>query len=65
MTFEEFIEEWRGESEFIEARTSGSTGEPKLIRLPKPFVRASALRSNNFFVLIPKADFTHVWLLII
>lgn len=49
MTFEEFIEEWRGESEFIEARTSGSTGEPKLIRLPKPFVRASALRSNNFF----------------
>lgn len=49
MTFEEFLGEWRGDSQYIEARTSGSTGEPKIIRLSKSFVRDSALRTNQFF----------------
>lgn len=49
MTFEEFIDKWRDESPYIDARTSGSTGEPKVIRLSKSFVRESALRTNRFF----------------
>lgn len=49
MTFDEFINEWRSEASDIEAWTSGSTGEPKLIRLSKPFVRRSAERTNSFF----------------
>lgn len=49
MTFEDFFEEWKSEVPYIEARTSGSTGEPKIIRLSKDFVRESALRTNRFF----------------
>lgn len=49
MTFDEFINEWRSDASDIEARTSGSTGEPKLIRLSKTFVRRSAERTNAFF----------------
>lgn len=49
MTFEEFIEEWRGEAAYITAHTSGSTGTPKEIRLNKEFVRQSACRTNSFF----------------
>lgn len=49
MTYEEFIEEWRGNSYEIECRTSGSTGEPQRILLPKTEVRKSAERTNRFF----------------
>lgn len=49
MTFEEFIQEWRNDSDFISVRTSGSTGEPKVIKLEKDFVKESALRTNSFF----------------
>lgn len=49
MTFEDFFVEWKSEVPYIEARTSGSTGEPKIIRLSKDFVRESALRTNRFF----------------
>lgn len=49
MTFDEFIAEWRNQSPVITARTSGSTGQPKLIELKKEFVRDSALRTNSFF----------------
>ena len=49
MTFEDFFEEWKSEVPYIEARTSGSTGEPKIIRLSKDFVKESALRTNRFF----------------
>lgn len=49
MTFEEFIEEWRSDSDHITAHTSGSTGKPKTITLDKEFVRRSALRTNSFF----------------
>ena len=37
------------ESGYLEARTSGSTGSPKIIRLPQQMVRASAWRTINFF----------------
>lgn len=49
MTYEEFIDEWRNPEEFITANTSGSTGQPKIIRLSKEFVSASAKRTNNYF----------------
>jgi O-succinylbenzoic acid--CoA ligase len=44
-----FLEEWVSPSEFIEARTSGSTGEPQTIRLPKTTMQQSALRTIEFF----------------
>lgn len=49
MTFEEFIDEWSSGSDYITAQTSGSTGQPKRIKLEKEFVRRSALRTNSFF----------------
>lgn len=49
MTYEEFFNEWRGDSPFIIAHTSGSTGKPKEIRLDKNFVGESASRTNSFF----------------
>lgn len=49
MEFKEFLEEWHGAAPYIIARTSGSTGEPKVIRLDKEFVRQSAMRTNRFF----------------
>lgn len=49
MTYPEFIEEWENKNDFIVAHTSGSTGNPKLIHLPKDFVKESALRTVNFF----------------
>ena len=49
MTFEDFLEEWQDGNDFISAQTSGSTGLPKKIRLPKTFVKESALRTINFF----------------
>ncbi len=49
MTFEDFLEEWRGQESVITVHTSGSTGTPKTIRLSKDFVRESALRTNFFF----------------
>lgn len=49
MTYPEFIQEWRDHSETIECRTSGSTGEPQKIDLPKSEVKKSALRTIRFF----------------
>lgn len=49
MSFEEFIEEWKDSRNYIEAKTSGSTGVPKIIRLEKEFIKESALRTIEFF----------------
>ena len=49
MTFEQFIEEWHNDNDFIIAHTSGSTGNPKPIMLSKNFVMESAKRTNDFF----------------
>lgn len=51
MTFEDFFKEWKNEKDFIIAHTSGSTGSPKIIRLPKSFVIDSARRTIDFFKL--------------
>lgn len=49
MTFKDFLAEWQSDAPYITAHTSGSTGEPKEIRLDKRFVADSALRTNRFF----------------
>ena len=49
MTFKEFINEWQNDEDFIEAKSSGSTGVPKIIHLKKDFVAESARRTNEFF----------------
>lgn len=49
MTQEEFEKIWHDDSDYVECRTSGSTGSPKEIRLKKDFMRQSAKRTNVFF----------------
>ena len=46
---EELMEEWENPMEWLECHTSGSTGEPKMIHLPKMEMIASALRSIHYF----------------
>lgn len=46
-----FLKEWYSPKDFLEVRTSGSTGIPKTIRLKKEFVAESALRTLHFFQL--------------
>lgn len=47
----EFWQEWNSNSEFIQAKTSGSTGVPKSIQLPKEAMRMSAQLTGEFFKL--------------
>lgn len=49
MTIDDFITEWHNDCDYIVAHTSGSTGTPKEIHLSKQLVRASALRTIEFF----------------
>lgn len=49
MTQEEFEKDWKDDSDFVVCHTSGSTGNPKEIHLPKEFMRQSARRTNEFF----------------
>ena len=51
----EFILDWFDEKPYIEMHTSGSTGNPKLIRVPKQSMVNSALASGAFFDLQPGA----------
>ena len=44
-----FLAEWYNDRDFVEVTTSGSTGQPKTIRLQKDFVAASAMRTIRFF----------------
>ncbi|MCF0204107.1 MAG: AMP-binding protein [Muribaculaceae bacterium] len=45
----DFIEEYLNDNDFVLAHTSGSTGEPKEVRLLKSDMRASASLTNEFF----------------
>lgn len=49
MTQEEFERIWHDKNDYVGCHTSGSTGIPKEIRLPKEFMRESARRTNIFF----------------
>lgn len=46
-----FLREWWADTSFIKVSTSGSTGEPKEIRLPKKVVEASARLTIQYFSL--------------
>ncbi|MDX9881239.1 MAG: AMP-binding protein [Prolixibacteraceae bacterium] len=44
-----FVLEWFNQNDFVEVKTSGSTGQPKTIRLPKLAMRKSAERTIQYF----------------
>lgn len=44
-----FLNEWFSDSDFVLAQTSGSTGEPKPIELPKSVMLKSAERTIEYF----------------
>ena len=44
-----FLNEWFSDSDFVRAQTSGSTGEPKSIELPKAVLIKSAERTIEYF----------------
>jgi O-succinylbenzoic acid--CoA ligase len=46
-----FLEQWLDANEYVEVKTSGSTGEPKVIRLPKQTMLRSAQMTNARFSL--------------
>ena len=47
--FADFLEEYCNSNDYVVAHTSGSTGAPKLIKLLKSDMRASARLTNDFF----------------
>lgn len=49
----EFLLDWFDEKEYIEMKTSGTTGLPKLVRLQKQAMVQSALATGDFFDLKP------------
>jgi O-succinylbenzoic acid--CoA ligase len=46
-----FLQEWLSETDSIAVQTSGSTGMPQLIRLPKTMMEQSAQRTIDYFKL--------------
>ncbi len=48
-----FIIEWCNENEFFEVQTSGSTGQPQLLRIKKEFAMNSAISTLDFLELKP------------
>ena len=44
-----FLMLWFDERDYVELKTSGSTGEPKMIRMPKITMLRSAQMTNTFF----------------
>ena len=49
----DFILDWFDDNDYIEMHTSGSTGIPKIMRVPKLAMVHSALASGDFFELSP------------
>lgn len=52
MTQLQFEDIWHDANDYVVCHTSGSTGAPKEICLPKEFMRASARRTNEFFGIV-------------
>jgi len=48
-----FLLDWFDDRDYIEMRTSGTTGTPKLIRVEKQAMVNSALATGDFFDLVP------------
>lgn len=57
MTLDDFRLEWNNSESCITAHTSGSTGAPKAVRLPKADMLVSARATNRFFGLDNCSDF--------
>lgn len=55
----DFLLDWLSESPIIEVNTSGSTGEPKTIRLKKEHMVNSALATGTYFGLEPGQTALH------
>lgn len=51
-----FLVEWLNNDDFIFVQTSGSTGIPKKIYIPKKAMIASAHATGSFFNLVPKSS---------
>ena len=47
--FNQFLNEWNSDKDYIEIKTSGSTGSPKKIKLLKKSMRVSAANTIEFF----------------
>lgn len=58
-TIGNFMLNWLDNKDYIEARTSGSTGEPKTIRLSKQSMVHSAIASGDYFKLEPGDRILH------
>jgi len=50
----EFLLDWFDDKDYIEMRTSGTTGLPKLVKLKKQAMIQSALATGDFFELAPR-----------
>jgi len=50
----EFLLDWFDDKEYIEMKTSGTTGLPKVVKLQKQAMIQSALATGDFFELAPK-----------
>ena len=48
-----FLIDWLNDNDYLEVRTSGSTGQPKLIKLKKQAMVNSAIATGDFFGLEP------------
>lgn len=55
MDYSDFLREWHNQEEFVVCHTSGSTGQPKILNLPKREMERSADRTIRFFGLQPGA----------
>ena len=49
-----FLVQWFDNNDWVEVKTSGSTGEPKLIRLRKTNMIHSAMATGSYFDLFEK-----------
>ncbi|MDE6295204.1 MAG: AMP-binding protein [Muribaculaceae bacterium] len=54
MSYEEFIAQWNDTTPYVPVHTSGSTGLPKEIKLPKCVMERSALRTIQYFHITPE-----------
>lgn len=57
MTWQELYDEWASDCPCLRCHTSGSTGVPKIIDIPKEQIASSALRTLEFFNLDHTAHF--------
>ncbi len=50
-SYQSFLNEWNNDSDYMEIKTSGSTGNPKTIQLSKKAMKASANKTIKYFEL--------------